>query len=184
MPSFDLPMIKHHFRILLVAISSIFLLACRGERWDDDLTLPQQDYTGNEIRIDGYYYNFSDNRYSIFFYYRDGTRLYGDAPLAEELTAREQSFADGSYYELVKDSKTNWGRFVVNGSEIKAEFWPPSTGGGLEAWTHSGTILNDTTFQMTKAWRSCKPKKKNDFNEIWHFKKFSPKPDSSNSYTN
>ncbi len=166
-------------------ITSLF--SCRGERWDDKLTLPKQDYYGNELRIDGYYYNYSDSRYEIYFLFHNGTMLYGGVPLESELAEREQSFIDGSYYSIIKNSKTNWGRFIIEGNTIKQEYWPASTGGPLEAYTVSGVILNDTTFKMTKSWRSCKPKKKKEkkeFETVYHFKQFSPKPDSTNAYTN
>ncbi len=170
-------------KILLLSIIAVFF-SCRGERWDDKLILPKQDYTGNKLRVDGYYYREADGRYDILFLYRDGTTLYGSAPLVSEIESMENSYANGEYYSIIKDIKHDWGRFIVDGNSFTREFWQPSSGGPLDAYTHSGTILNDTTFQITQAWRSCKPKKKNDLDRIYHFKQFSPKPDSTNAYTN
>lgn len=170
-------------RVFLFILLSI-LTSCRGERWDDKLTLPRQSYYGDQLRIDGYYYNASEGRYDILLFYHDGTALYGGSPLIADVPAREIEYANGVYYNFVKDTKHNWGRFVVEGNIFKREFWPPSSGGPLDAYTHSGVILNDTTIQITKAWRSCKPRRKNDVDVIYHFKRFSPKPDSTNRFTN
>lgn len=168
--------------ILLIIITVI--LSCRGERWDDKLTLPKQDYNGSELRVDGYYYHESDDAYEVFFFYRNGTTLYGGFPLMSEIANKETTYLNGSYYNFIKNDKTSWGRFIIEGNVISREFWRPSSGGPSEVYTHSGVILNDTTFQITKAWRSCKPKKKNDLDRVYHFKQFLPKPDSTNAYTN
>lgn len=168
--------------IIIAALTSIF--SCRGERWDDDLTLPKQDYTGNQLRIDGYYYRVTDNNsYNIYFYYRNGTVLHAGFVDFDNLAASEQEFMNGSYYSFAKKYKYHWGRFIINGTTIKDELWKPNTG-PFEAYTTEGIILNDTTFKMTRQWRSCKPKKDTEFEEVYQFKKFSPKPDSTNSYTN
>jgi len=158
--------------------------ACRGERWDDDLTLPKQDYTGNQLRIDGYYYSVTDNNsYNIYFYYRNGTVLDAGFVDFENLAVSEQEFINGTFYNHAIERKYYWGRFVIEGNTIKTENWVPNTG-PLEVHTSEGIILNDTTFKMTKSYRSCKPRKAREYEEIYHFKKFSPKPDSTNSYTN
>lgn len=163
----------------------ITILSCRGERWDDKLTLPRQDYYGSELNINGYYYNITEsNNYEILFLYRNGVVLHGSYASINQLSDLEQSYANGNYYSAIKNDKTSWGRFIIEGNKISREFWQPSNGGPLDAYTHSGTILNDTTFQITQAWRSCKSKKKNDLDRIYHFKKFASKPDSTNSYTN
>lgn len=166
--------------ILIVSM----LLSCRGERWDDDLTLPNQHYSGNELKTDGYYYRSASSNYEVIFLYRNGVVLHGTYVPFAEITQQEQEYANGTFYSFIKEDKTSWGRFVVEGNVIKREFWQPGNGNPLDAYTHSGTIINDSTFQITQAWRSCKPKKKNSLDEIWHFKKFGPKPDSSNSFTN
>ena len=167
--------------IILASIATIF--SCRGERWDDDLTLPKQGYEGNQLRIDGYYFNESDGRTQVFFYFRDGVVLDAGAVLNSNISFAEQEFMNGIYYNHAINYKYKWGRFIINGTTIKAELWKPNTG-PWEAYTSEGIVLNDTTFKMTKTWRSCKPKKVREYEEIYHFKKLAPKPDSTNRYTN
>lgn len=162
----------------------IMFMSCRGERWDDKLSIPFRSFDGNQLKTDGYYFRESEGRYDILFLYRDGTTLYGGAPLVSEIESMEHSYSNGEYYEIIKNIKHDWGRFVVDGNSFTREFWQPSSGGPLDAYTHTGTILNDTTLHITQAWMSCKTKKKNDLDRVYHFKKFSSKPDSTNSYTN
>jgi hypothetical protein len=81
-----------------IVIIILAFCACRGERWDDDLTLPKQDYTGNQLRIDGYFYSFSDNDYQIYFLYRNGTVLKSPFISSENLYSSEQEFANGIFY--------------------------------------------------------------------------------------
>lgn len=177
-------MTKFILKSLLLSTITI-LLSCRGERWDDKLTLPKQNYNGNELRIDGYFYNITEsNNYEILFLYRNGTVLHGSYASFSELNGLEQSYIDGTYYNIIKNDKPSWGRFIIEGNVISREFWQPSSGGPLDTYTHSGVILNDTTFHITQSWKSHKPKKKNNLDRIYHFKQFSPKPDSTNAYTN
>jgi hypothetical protein len=166
--------------ISLVTIMALF--SCRGERWDDDLTLPEQPYTGNQMQIDGYFFNESDGRRQVYVFYRNGVVLDGGSPLTSALAIFEEELSNGTYYNFAKDKKYKWGRFLVDSNVLQFELWKPNTG-PFEAYTYEGVILNDTTFKLTKSWRSCKPKKVNEFEETFHFKRFSPKPDSTNTFT-
>ena len=65
-----------------------------------------------------------------------------------------------------------YGLFQIEVSIIKIEKWVPSSGGPTKAYLREGEILNDTTFYLMH-----REKK-----EIYHFKQYSPKPDSTNKY--
>lgn len=170
--------------IAITAFVFVLLTSCRGERWDDELTLPKQSFTGSQLRLDGYYYRSTSSNYETIFLYRNGVVLYGAYTPFAEIESQEENYANGTFYNSVKDDKTSWGRFIIAGNEIKREFWQPSNGGALQTFTHSGTVVNDTTFRISSSWRSCKPKRKKDLDEVWRFKAFSPKPDSTNQFTN
>lgn len=155
---------------------------------DDDLFLSRQNYTGNQLRIDGYYYNEygsgNETRREIYFFYRNGILLKGGVPLLTELSIRENEFKNGTYYNYVKDSKLDWGVFQINGNNIKYEHWYPNSIGPLRAVIHEGIILNDTTFLITQTYR-MKDGNKTDVsfeNLLYRFKKLSPKPDSTNQF--
>jgi hypothetical protein len=52
---------------------------------DDKLTLTKQDYIGNQLNIKGYYYQESgDKFYTIYFFYEDGTLLYGGGGINQQ----------------------------------------------------------------------------------------------------
>jgi hypothetical protein len=129
------------------------------------------------LKIDGIYYKESENFEGLYFQryalYRNG--------IIRDLGA-SSSIDDPSF--LSGKSKINWGIFQVEGSIIKFERWYPSSGGGLPAYVRAGEILNDTTFVITESYRMQKGKKTEirERNEIYHFHKFSPKPDSTNTF--
>ena len=51
----------------------------------------------------------------------------------------------------------------------------------MPVYLDKGEIQNDSTFLITKSIRS-KTGEEKELNEIYHFKQFSPKPDSTNVF--
>jgi hypothetical protein len=144
---------------------------------DDVLSLDRQNYHGNELLLNGIFYEESSNDKDIYYqryaFYKNG--IIRD--LLSSTDKDSKQFPDGNH-------KTEWGVFQIIGNEIKFERWYPSSGGPLHAYIRSGIILNDTTFLITESYRMQKGiktevKKKN---ETYHFRKFSPKPDSTNRF--
>jgi hypothetical protein len=76
--------------------------------------------------------------------------------------------------------KDCWGVFNIKDNIIKFERWYPGQG-AKKAYVREGIILNDTTFHITKSYRSNGSELK-DADEVYHFRKFSPKPDSTNVF--
>ncbi len=152
------------------------LLNC-GKEKDDKLNLVQQDFNGDQLRLDGYYYtekeNFEGIIYSRYTFYKNGIVRYLGSINDLELL----NFVNGN-------SKTVWGIFNIENNNIQFERWYPSSGGPLEAYVRAGKILNDSTFHITETYRLLNGEKTEYRlkNEIYHFKQFSPKPDSTNSY--
>ena len=68
--------IKSIIIILAVIISSN---SCnKTEFQDDELSLEKQEYTGNQLRIDGYYYYAIDqNLFETYFFYENGVLISG-----------------------------------------------------------------------------------------------------------
>ena len=149
---------------------------------DDELTLDKTLYICNQLRIDGYYYTQFRDIYRIYFFYRDGTLFSGGDIYEDKLNEYEQKYKDGRFWNAKKDNKLYWGLYNVNSAyDIMIEKWYPSSGGGMPVYIHSGTILNDTTFHITKSVRPATSEKKS-LDELYHFKAFSPKPDSTNNF--
>ena len=148
---------------------------------DEKLSMKRVDYTGNQLRTDGYYYNYHQVPEStlVLFLYRNGvlfsTRYYPSF----NLDAVEKEMI--SEYDRRRREKTRWGVFSVFDNRIEYEQWNGGTGGGLPIIKYKGIIENDTTFLITETYFS--DSKKTDHKEyVYHFKQFDNKPDSTNNF--
>jgi len=175
--------------LFLVLFLSLVMPSCKKIDLfqDDELSLSRQDYTGNQLRIDGYYYfnytNSSIDYIDVYFLYRNGIILYGFSGLSSELPDLEESYKDGTFYNQAKSIKFLWGIHQIEGSSIKFERWYPSEK-PYKAYVREGEIINDTIFTITESYRMKNGKKSEveSKNEVYHFREFSPKPDSTNSF--
>jgi hypothetical protein len=84
-------------------------------------------------------------------------------------------------YDNLRKDKVGWGVFLIKGNNIECEVWSTSVGGGLPVGRGEGIILNDTTFCIVKS-INIRDGKEFPHNDIYHFRKFSPKPDSTNNF--
>ncbi len=139
---------------------------------------------GNQLKIDGYYYFKSGNDlYDTFILYRNGVILSGggNAPDTDPFIFIENLFNSYQNNNSYQEKKIKWGLFVIDNNIIYMEKWHPSSGGAMLVYKRTGEILNDTTFIITKMIRSSTGNEVS-IDETFHFKKFSPKPDSTNSF--
>ena len=156
---------------------------------DEELSMERVDYTGTELRTDGYYYyryqyydSREDSLYDKFIpwiLYRNGVSLYGGAWDYSRMEEVEIKFEDGTYYDKLKDDKFSWFVFQISDSVIDFEGW--DSGGYISKSTvkQYAKIVNDTTFCRC----SKRPQKgENVKGMTFHFKQFAPKPDSTNSF--
>jgi len=169
--------------IVLFSMIAILTFSCR-KHWfkTDPLTLPMQDYFGDQMRVDGYYYeqDFS----STYFLFRNGVILAGGGFRDGDFDAYESDWLDGSALEVALKYQFSWGLFIVEGDNIKFERWYPGNP-PLLAYVREGTILNDTTFHITESYRFSSSGKKREIkerDEYYHFRAYSPKPDSTNPF--
>ena len=171
------------FISVFALLSGIFLCSCDKLFPDDKLTLKRVDYNGNELKTDGYYYHQSGNggyRYtSVLFLYRNGVILSCGAFPTTDLNIVEKEFPnkyDGG------NSKYGWGLFLIARKNIEYERWTEAPSGIKYAVNkRSGYIENDMTFHITESYNSG-TKETEQVNEVWHFKQFDNKPDSTNVY--
>ncbi|MDD5571911.1 MAG: hypothetical protein PHD97_12245 [Bacteroidales bacterium] len=167
---------KYIITLLLI----LFVFGCMK---DDKLAFYQSSYTGNQLRIDGFYYQQCDKDYcTIYCFYRNGVLLYlGNYFTPDELTNLKSTIIDGSFYNSVKDKKDNWGSFKITNSNIEFQKWESATKKHYTAYDYSGDIINDTTFTITRYMRVNKTGM-TKVEQTYVFMKFSPKPDSTNSF--
>jgi len=152
-----------------------------------EFVLAKTPYTGNELRIDGYYYRYYEcskgsNCIDVRCFYRNGILLdMGGAALSLKETDEyiRSRFIEGSTHPNYEYSK--WGLFIVDGQIIKFEQYYATD--DITKWTYirEGKILNDTTFHITVSYRSNGSERR-DIDEFYHFRQFSPKPDSTNNF--
>jgi hypothetical protein len=151
----------------------------------DELSILSRSYSGSQLQVDGYYYTIANDRlFSASFFYRNGVFLNGggsEAALDAMDEYIQNEFILRSGY---KDYSQLWGVFRIESSSLKFERLYSSSGGPLKAYVNQGVILNDTTFLIQSSYRNQDGKvtEFREENETYHFRKFSPKPDSTNSF--
>lgn len=154
---------------------------------DDELTLQRDEYSGNQLRIDGYYYGDVDRNSSkpfanIYYLYRNGIFFTSEAA---DLTQAEAGTIDVDVENTFgKQIKAAWGVFQVNGNTIEIEHWRSRSDGCETTIYERGGILNDTTFViMVREHRtSGKVKLTETPNSTFHFRPLDAKPDSINNF--
>lgn len=174
--------------VLLSTIGAValswLLVGCDALTGHDELTFDKRPYLGDELRMDGYFYHqytAPAGRHSsgeitghdIYFFYRNGVvRYVGSLESLDSLT--NEKFMDGT-------ARYEWGLFQVDGDRIAFERWYPPSKTYTVAEIRSGRILNDTTFVITALQRS-NGENLTQREETYHFRPFSPKPDSTNRF--
>ena len=153
---------------------------------DDILSISKTSYTGSQLRVDGYYYTLINGEINtIHVLYNNGIlQHFGVSECGMDFSKAELYFTKVNVKDVIKKNKYFWGVFLIDNNDIKLEEWQSSTGGSMPAYVSAGEILNDTTFNLTEMYR-MKNGQKTEFasiNEVYHFKQYSPKPDSTNSY--
>ena len=172
---------------IILLLLSIIIMSNSCEK-KEEAFLTKTPYKGNEIRLNGYYfYTYKDYEnieyFSPIFLYRDGIAL---QETGNEISKQEEMERD--YYnssnsrELNLKTKWVWEVFLVNNNEIIFESWNPED---IYAIRRSiGKILNDTTIVLYQKYRIVNgiQTRINMDSTFYYFKKFSPKPDSTNSF--
>jgi hypothetical protein len=165
--------------VVLSLIISLFLSCCKNKLYDDEFVLDKTKYTGNQLKIDGYYYSPVENEdfFSLYVFYRNGIVLIpGVCDNPEECLAE---FKPGS--ALFK-YKYSWGLFLIDSNSISIEYYIPKMIEGMPAYIAMGDIINDTTFIIKEIKRSKNNSVRQLVNETYHYKQFSLKPDSTNIF--
>jgi hypothetical protein len=161
-------------KVIIVSMLILCILGCTKPY--ETLSLKRTDYTGNELRIDGYYYYHYEDRIVACFLYCNGIiKLCGSSSSIQDFENRNTPCSGSS-------SKIGWGVFIVEKDIIKYEVWRGSPGFEiLPTEISEGKILNDTTFHITVSYRSNTTEKR-ERDDIYHFRQFYPKPDSTNNF--
>jgi hypothetical protein len=162
----------------LILLLSIFLnISCKK----DDFSIEKESYLENNLRIDGYYYhfNYDSTKISTLFFYENGVAItaFGQRPV----NSFEKNLRSGEFYNSIKNDRIEWGLYSIENKNIKVEHLQGCGYITPCAYLYIGTILNDTTILFTEH-NATEGSDDNKCNNLYHFKEFSPKPDSTNQF--
>jgi hypothetical protein len=180
----ELIIFKHKFFKMPRTLSIPFLLllltycSCRQLCKDQKPSIDRHDYTGTELRTDGYYYGEPTTNaagkisYALVVFYRNGVFQYGwtsDDPM-ERMAAYVK-------FNPFNDKPDGWGAYTISPGNIKVSAYTP----GLycrNCYNWEYTIVNDTTIrEVGKAVGG----QYDPSNDTLNFVQF-PKPDSTNLF--
>lgn len=132
--------------------------------------LIREDYLGDNIRLDGFYYNKPELTH--FFLYRNGI-MYSSDNTDENFNDLLDYYKNPENYNNVYNLPYYWGVFQIDNKDIKFETWVSGDAfGGYSTRQFDGRIINDTTLIINDQGGS----------NTFYFHKFSPKPDSTNTF--
>jgi len=164
-------------------ISIFFILVIFSCGKDAMLQLARTDYSGNDLKLDGYFLGNGndDGVTNAYFFYRNGVILYGGGfPNDMNIEEVEETWRSDSFDQLIKDQKTGWGVFSISNTDIQFETWEAGNG-RLKTAVRSGEILNDQTFVITRLLNNY-TNNTVALKDTFRFQSFSPKPDSTNLF--
>ena len=178
---------KHKFCIIVFLF---LLIGCKDFFIKDkEFSMKAIPYTREELKINGYYYKNTDKGYSrVLIFYSNGVQFGGNGMSIPTIEI-ENKLRDPDYTKYFRDNQSCWGPFEINNNVLRFEFYDIFGHNWLTCIAHC-EILNNTTFNIKKVTYS-KTGKEVDVNKYstsyhslgeWHFKQFSPKPDSTNNF--
>ena len=170
------------FRSLLMALVVLCFLACKKNKF----TFSPQAQDNPPLLLSGYYdhtYKLSNDslQHEIIFLYANGVILFAGSSHSG-LSERENDFKNGKYYDAIKNEKNSWGPFKINEGTLEFQRWFPAENAPVHFYTCK--ILNNQSFEVYQTGYMVRGKKKQKQNisEVYTFKAFGPKPDSTNKY--
>ena len=153
-------------RVLQIVFSIMFSILVSSCGKDNILSFNRQDFVGNNLRTDGYYYYFSDKLFDkisgkeyyyfkVFFNYKNGLHfaaMQGPYDHLMELDLRIKKI-DNDLNSIISRNnfnyKLHWGVFNVSGSAIEIDRWTDSSGGGAyPTEILKGNIVGDATIKF------------------------------------
>ena len=175
-------LVKAVFAILIwIAVTSA---SCQKRH---ELGIPRIPYTGDELRINGYYYSPAEigengdtltKEIMIIIFFRNGISMIQPVNLPQRADSI-QTIIDALRAlptEWMLRTSSGYGTFSISDVTLNMSFW-------LKDWDYlcyqyEAKILNDSTF-MIKSYSTSKSNDKKRYKRIYYFKQYSPKPDST-----
>jgi hypothetical protein len=152
--------------ILLLALCS-----CTVETLpDEELTIKQEAYTGNQLRMDGFYKGLQTGQtlyYDFIFIYSNGITFCIGHKNVNSISDMDKDI------DAAVSIKDHWGLFQIHNDSVYIQRWRArETVIQYLLTNYQYKIINDTTLYY-----------KNSYGETtYRFVKYSPKPDSTNTF--
>lgn len=146
------------------------------------LSLARASLAPGTLRLNGYYYERSNDRFNAFFLSSNGVfRGFSSGVDTLDMKGLDRQVAGAFPSEF--DVRYAWGVFQVNGEAIEIERWLPGVGQAYPTQLLKGKVINDSTIHIFQrigddshdGWMK---KRQYDVNEIYHFRVLKVKPDS------
>lgn len=161
-------------KLIPIVLFLVLVCSCQRTLPDEEFTMERTPYTGKKIRLDGCYVSdpFENKKYCEYnFFYSNGIVL----SVSDYLNIENiNQFTAG--IDKLRSDKGSWGIFYVENDTIFEQTW----GQGdfttqYIVYKRFYKIINDTTLSYN-LYKDGRP------DSYSHFKKFSPKPDSTNVF--
>lgn len=144
---------------------------------DESLSQRPTNNRTNKIKLSGYFYVEFSEMVVIYFLNENGTIFQASGFPKSEWKESEESL--GSNSKIAANLRYNWGVYRIKEDSIQFERWYPSERPYKTAMS-KGIILNDSTFTITEVVSSNGSF--SSVNEVYRFRRFTPKPDSTTSF--
>lgn len=149
-----------------------------------ELDLQRISYNGQILNINGYYYS-TESDGQLFFLYNDGTFLDFSIRILEieNMNLFERKDSSILFYSNkgnYKNTQYGWGLWTAEGGHLIIEKWLTGSGGPYPVGRFIGDIINDTTIDIAFTYQL--PPKGDEEKKRFLYRKFNPKPDSTNSF--
>ncbi|MBO6161358.1 MAG: hypothetical protein J6O01_07760 [Bacteroidales bacterium] len=187
---------NHSLRIMIKSGLLFFVIIAlsAGSCSKNNIPVPltKVEYTGNQLRTDGYYYSIDDELLYLSVLYRDGFCIHTlthkpDDFGPDTLQCIENKLLNPGFISKLKDFPSQIGVFKINDIVIEIEIWDDVGriigGDVLNTFSYYGKILNDTTFFVYKRVNNENDKTYTE-DLTYHFVKYDSKPDSTNRFIN
>lgn len=169
---------KYLFCVIVICVSS-----CK----DAKLIIPKEVNLTNKLNLNGYFYLKTsvpfDNTNDVYFLYENGIILYvGSLSANDEITISNYINNEVLKYKTVYKSKSGWGLYKITNDKIDFEIWfVRNAGEKIKTFKYTGDILNKNTFKINNIYNGY-TKKNVLIEDLFEFRQFSPKPDSTNNF--
>ena len=168
------------------AIAAFLLLSSCSRRLYP-INIAQEEYSGSELRLDGYYRSElilgeTGDRVAVTVFYQDGTCIY--ILTSTSLTKHdieERLLRNTAMIERLQSTPTSIGVYQIERDDLVFETWSAGSV-AITTFTTSCNIVNDTTFVLnneTNNWLN-QPTSLSDI--TFHFIAFPSKPDSTSIF--